>query len=307
MGENEEKNEPPGPLQIIFLIFMLLITFYLTFLYIKSKEFHNYSCYNIIIMSIVIFISGVINIFVPVDLGEETVQYICGLIKEFFNKIIMTILTIQVIVLYFGIIKTDYYYSQEKRIFIIGLIVSAGVSIALSIVSNSLKVVDDEYYEYLGNYKEGEGNSEKANIRIKAIIIIEMTFCFIIFAINVFCLVVVMNYISKKNKEAKAGLIEDLGYKNQLIRFIFMFILNIISIVACSVFLVFDVFDPKTNQSVYLAICFVIDLVYSINKTVIKETLRIFCGKKDESEDMSELKKRNTFAEEAIGEDDDED
>ena len=49
----------------------------------------------------------------------------------------------------------------------------------------------------------------------------------IILAINVFCIAVVLLYISKKNKQAKEGLIEDLGYKNQLIRFIFIFILNI--------------------------------------------------------------------------------
>ena len=38
----------------------------------------------------------------------------------------------------------------------------------------------------------------------------------IILTINVFCIAVVLSYISKKNKQAKEGLIEDLGYKNQL-------------------------------------------------------------------------------------------
>ena len=44
--------------------------------------------------------------------------------------------------------------------------------------------------------------------------------------INNFCLAVVLSHLSKKEKDAKAGKIEDLGYKKQLLRFVLMFILN---------------------------------------------------------------------------------
>ena len=308
--DDKNKDLEPGPLQYIFLVFMLLITFYLTFLYIKSKEFHTYSCYNIIIMSITIFIGGIINIFIPNDLGGEFIEFIWGFLKDFFNKLIMSILTMQVIVLYFGIIKTEFYYPRERLIFIIGTIACCGVSVVIGILFNSLKVYQDEYHEYLDDYDDVEDPNlgEELKRRLYSIVSIEMIFGGVIFVINVFCLIVVMNFISKKNKDAKAGLIEDLGYKNQLIRFIFMFFLNIIAIASSSIFLVFDVFDRKTNESIYLAICLVIDLCYSINKTVYAETLRIFCKKSVENKlGPTELKKKNTFDEEDDGAGDDDD
>jgi hypothetical protein len=297
MATNDD-NVKPGPLQYIFLGFMLLITFYLTFLYIKSKEFHTYSCYNIIVMSITIFIGGLINILIPNDLGRESSQFFWGFLKDFFNKLIMSILTMQVIVLYFGIMKTEFYYSREKLIFIIGTIICAGVSVGIAIIFNGLKVVDDVYHEYLDDYEDVKDPDlgEELKKRLYSIVSIEMIFSGVIFVINVFCLIVVMNFISKKHKEAKEGLIEDLGYKNQLIRFIFMFFLNIIAIVSSSVFLVFDVFDKKANESIYLATCFIIDLCHSINKTVYVETLKIFCKSKAEKlNGETGLKKQNTF------------
>ena len=305
-----EDKDKRGPIQFIILAFMLLITFYLTFLYIKSKEFKTYSCYNLIIMSIVIFLGAVVNIFMPKDEGNDGTKFVLGLIKDFFNKIIMSILTMQVIVLYLGIMKTDFYYQREKIIFIVGLLASVAVSVVISILFNSLKFDDGKYMDYLDDYKSevNENLSDKLKRRFYTIIIIEEVFCFVILVINTFCLIVVMNYISKKNKEAKAGLIEDLGYNKQLIRFILIFFLNLIAIAASSVLLVFEVFDATTNQSIYLGTTFIIDLCYSINKTVYNETLKIFCKNKEISENSTELKKKNTFDEEDNGGgDDDED
>ena len=99
-----------------------------------------------------------------------------------------------------------------------------------------------------------------------------------------------------------------MGYNKQLIRFILIFFLNLIAIAASSVLLVFEVFDATTNQSIYLGTTFIIDLCYSINKTVYNETLKIFCKNKEISENSTELKKKNTFDEEDNGGgDDDED
>lgn len=261
-------------------------------------------------MSIVIFLGAVVNIFMPKDEGNDGTKFVLGLIKDFFNKIIMSILTMQVIVLYLGIMKTDFYYQREKIIFIVGLLASVAVSVVISILFNSLKFDDGKYMDYLDDYKNevNEHLSDKLERRFYTIIIIEEVFCFVILVINTFCLIVVMNYISKKNKEAKAGLIEDLGYNKQLIRFILIFFLNLIAIAASSVLLVFEVFDATTNQSIYLGTTFIIDLCYSINKTVYNETLKIFCKNKEISENSTELKKKNTFEEEDNGGgDDDED
>ena len=318
--------DPPGVMQYICLGFMVLITFYLAFLYIKSKEINTYSCYNIIIMSFVVFLGGILNIFAPQEKDTDTTKFFRGLFKDIFNKLIMAILTMQVIILYIGIIKTELYYSKEKLIFLIGIFACVGVSVVIGILFNSVKFYKKKYYDYLDdinafrnqtstyNSTESEGidkeDKEELVRRFYSIIVIELVFCGVIFIINVFCIAVVLSYISKKNKEAKEGKIEDLGYKNQLIRFVFIFLLNIIAIVISCTFLIFDVFDNVTNQSIYLGACVVIDICYSINKTVYNETLKIFCKCKKTNQGNldDQLITKNTFNElEEMNDNDDDD
>lgn len=310
---DEENENRAGVAQYIFLGFMILITFYLTFLYIKSKYFHTYSCYNIIIMSIVIFLSTLLNIVVSDDYGTEGSECVIGIVKDFLNKIILTILTMQVITLYIGIMKTQVYYENEKKIFILGTIISAAVSLGISITFNLLKLdKDGNYHEDLDSYKDKNNIKENSEMemRIVIIVIIESIFCGVLFVINVFCLAVVMSHLSKRQKEAEAGTIENLGYKNQLIRFIFMFILNIFAIAASAVFVIYGVFtEKKLRQTFYIGICLVIDLCYSINKTVIDETLKLFCKKGfvEKKEGQIELKRKSTFDDEEQNCDEDED
>ena len=184
MSDDDNKA---GVAQYIFLVFMILITFYLTFLYIKSKYFHTYSCYNIIIMSIVIFLSTLLNIFVSDDYGTEGSECVIGIVKDFLNKVILTILTMQVITLYIGIMKTQVYYENEKKIFIWGTIISAAVSLGISITFNLLKLdKDGNYYEDLDSYKDRNNikdNSEMED-RIVIIVIIESIFCGVLFVIK---------------------------------------------------------------------------------------------------------------------------
>ena len=221
--------DKPGPPQYIFLSFTILITFYLIFLYIKSKAFHTYSCYNIVIMSFVLFCGGVLNICVPAELDSAPAKFVWGFLKDVFNKLIISILTMQIIISYIGIIKTEFYYSKEKLIFILGIISCLGASLIVGAVINSIKVCNG-YYNYYYKDKQKQGSTPKCedeDKRFISIILIEVIFCGIVLAISVFCLAVVLSYLTKKIKEAKEGLIEDLGYKKQLIRFIFIFILNI--------------------------------------------------------------------------------
>ena len=309
----EDEGKSAGVAQYILLGLMILITFYLTFLYIKSKYFHTYSCYNIIIMSIIIFLSSLLNIVVQDQWGRESTQCFSGIIKDFLNKLILSILTMQVITLYIGIMKTQFYYDNEKKIFIWGTIISCIISLALGILFNLLKLDGDDYYEDLDSYKDWnkEGElKEEIKKRMVAIIIMESVFCGVLFVINVFCLAVVMSHLSKRQKLAETGNIENLGYKNQLIRFIFMFILNIIAIAASAIFVIYGVFDEKKmRQTVYIGICLVIDLCYSVNKTVIDETLKLFCKKGliGNTVEGTELKRKSTFDDENNNADEDED
>ena len=94
--------------------FMIAIGLYLLFLYIKSKDFHTYSCYNIIIMSLIILLDNIIRI-IPVKSWPVFFHYFQAFLLVFFDKMILSILSMQIIVIYIGIIKTEIYEKNEKK------------------------------------------------------------------------------------------------------------------------------------------------------------------------------------------------
>ena len=111
--------------------FIILITFYLIFLYLKSKEFHQYQCYNIIILSTIIFLDNILRL-IPMDVF--ILKHIQAFILTFFDKLILTIITSQALIIYLGVCQTKLYYKREKIIFLVSLIIGLVISIALSIL-----------------------------------------------------------------------------------------------------------------------------------------------------------------------------
>ena len=111
--------------------FIILITFYLIFLYLKSKEFHQYQCYNIIILSIIIFLDNILRL-IPMDIF--ILKHIQAFILTFFDKLILIIITSQALIIYLGVCQTKLYYKKEKIIFIVSLIIGLVISIVLSIL-----------------------------------------------------------------------------------------------------------------------------------------------------------------------------
>ena len=76
---------------------------------------------------------------------------------------------------------------NEKKIFIVGIIISVGVSLIISIINCVIKTYDGEYHEYLNDFKELEKLSEDSNAKTRfyAIIIIEMVFNAAVLVINI--------------------------------------------------------------------------------------------------------------------------
>ena len=267
--------------------FMIAIGLYLVFLYIKSKDFHTYSCYNIIIMSLIILLDNIIRI-IPVKSWPVFFHYFQAFLLVFFDKMILSILSMQIIVIYIGIIKTEIYEKNEKKIFIFGTLTCIAISAILTILFIAIPqdITSDEdselYYYCLGNWA---GKN-----------IIDSIFNAILLCINFLCTIVVLIYYAKKKKAAEEGSIEDLGYKKQYIRFIVLFFVNILIIVEIYL-IIYDALIGNYDL-IYLFSCLIIDLCYSINSTVINETLKIFCRNRAKNIDgTGELIKKNTFGE----------
>ena len=306
--------EPFYIVQIIISALIAIITIYLIALFIKSETFKSYSCFNILLMSIILFLDCFI-LALTVSIGKKANQegkFILLLFKTFFDKMILSVLSLQVIIVYAGIIHTDYYYSHEKSFVKIGNAICAIISGALAAIYTSIRWVKDDKGNSIFDYDLDDDNNGKIKMRSLATKIIETIFFVINLIVIVFFLVVVILHISKKRREAKAGLIQDLGYGNQILRFSLIFSVNIIALIFEGLVINFskEIGISAYNEYcgiVFLVICFLIQLCFMINKTVYKETLKIFCKKKyQETEEESKIKSISTFDIDQ-GDDDEED
>ena len=75
----------------------------------------------VVLMSIVILLDSLLQL-VPKGFGNdgeyEGWEYVKDLVTIFFDKMILSVLSLQVVIVYAGIIHTEFYYSHEKSIVI---------------------------------------------------------------------------------------------------------------------------------------------------------------------------------------------
>ena len=281
----------------ILNVLMILIGIYLFVLYLKSKDFQTYSTFNILFMSLTILLDNITRI-IPSKSLPNFFHYLQAFILVLCDKMILSFLSMQIVVIYIAIMWEETYFKNEKKIFIIGTI----ICIAISAVITSLFIwIPNELYE-------GSSYYYCVN-KWKGKIIIDVVFNSILLCLNFFCIVVLLVYFSKKKKEVESGKIEDYGYKEKFIRFLILFFINILFITES--FLIIYEKLPGNVDFIYLCSCLVVDLCYSINSNVIKETKKLFCRKiiqiPIEGYD-EELVIKNTFGEDVdqntLGEDD---
>lgn len=281
----------------ILNVLMILIGIYLFILYLKSKDFQTYSTFNILFMSLTILLDNIARI-IPSKSLPNFFHYLQAFILVLCDKMILSFLSMQIVVIYIAIMWEETYFKNEKKIFIIGTI----ICIAISAVITSLFIwIPNELYE-------GSSYYYCVN-KWKGKIIIDVVFNSILLCLNFFCIVVLLVYFSKKKKEVESGKIEDYGYKEKFIRFLILFFINILFITES--FLIIYEKLPGNVDFIYLCSCLVVDLCYSINSNVIKETKKLFCRKKTQIPIEGygeELVIKNTFGEDVdqntLGEDD---
>ena len=251
---------------IILNVIFVLISFYLLFLFIKSKELHNCPCYNMMIISLIILIDNAFRLLHS-NIFPEPLQYIQAFTLTFLDKLLLTTMTSQTFILYLGIVKTQFYYKYEKVIFFLTLIVEILICCVLTtlyIIFGGKTDYDVNKYFYCGfsNFKQ----------------FADPIFDSIFLLINIIYFVNLLAYFFKKKKEASKGETEDLNYGKNFTKFLLMSIINTITFVE-SYLIIFNIIPIKYIDIIYLSTCLVIDLVYNINDITIKETTKIFCKK----------------------------
>ena len=262
----EEKAESIGILisRIILNIFIILIAIFIFTLYIKDKLFHTVPCYNMMTISLLLFLDNILRL-IPTK-GSDVFQYIQAFILITFDKLLFCVLTVQAIIYYLGVIKTKFYYANDKIIYITSLIISVAISIILASIYISYGKVEYGIYSY-------SSDSELKRV-------IDPTFIGILILVNLFCIIILLVYVSGKKREASKGLIEDLDYGHHFIRILLMFFVNMLTFIE-QYLIIYDVLEGLhiDIDLLYLTTCLIIDLFYTMNKTIYEETLKIFCHK----------------------------
>ena len=100
---------------IILNIIIIIISFYLSILYIKSKTLHIYPCYNFLILSFIIFLDNIFRI-IPLD-NNDVLKYMQALLLTSLDKLILSTVVFEAFIIYMGVVKTKFYYKNEKIIF----------------------------------------------------------------------------------------------------------------------------------------------------------------------------------------------
>lgn len=271
----------------IFNGFTILISFYLIFLYLKSSVFHQFQSFNVIILSFIIFLDNILRL-IPMDV--YILRHIQAFLLTFFDKLILAIITSQALILYYGVCHTKLYYKREKILFLTSFLIGLLISIILSIL-----------YIVIANNEKGEGgitNYDNSSIYFYVIgtdfkALADSIFNGVFLFFNLFFSIVLLIFITRKRKQASLGIIEDLDYGHHNLRIILMFIVNSFMFVE-SYLIIYDKMPYDIIDLIYLISCLLVDLYYTINKIIIKETLKIFC-KKYYDKKYPEIKKDETI------------
>ena len=267
--ENEIRLAYFIPL-IILNVFMLIISLFLFVLLIKSKAFEIYQCYNILMFSLAILIDCFVRIipFTDDDSNSHSFfEYLQAFLLTFFDKIILAVLSTQTILVYLGVIHTKKYFENDKKVFLISFIINIVICLVLAIIYISVGIHQTHhrlyFYSNSGDFKT----------------VADPIFNTVYFVCTLYCSSILIIYLFKKIKEVKKGLIEDADYNHHFKRALIMALLNIITFIE-SYLIMFDVLNGEKTDIIYLSTLLLINLFNCGNKTVIKETMKIFCKNK---------------------------
>ncbi len=300
----EPKKDLNMPFFILLNFIMLIISLFLFYLIIKSKAFNNYQCYNATIFSLVILLDCFVRMirFSDNDLDNFSIwKYLQAFLLTFFDKVILATITTHTILFYLGVIHTKKYYDNDKKVFYISFAINFVVCLVLTIlyiILNGIYEPNDNGYFYCKSsiFKE----------------ISDPIFNSVYLIPNLYCSFILVTFLLGKIKEVKSGMTEDYDYNRNFKRTLIMASLNIFCFLE-SYLIIFGVLDGPKTDIIYLSTLLLICLFNCLNKTAIKETMKIFCKNKykqkygndeignenDEEGDENDEKliQRNTYSE----------
>ena len=248
----------------------ILLGLFITIFYIICKVLHTYPCYNKLTVNLIILIDNIVRI-IPLALIENENEYefwknAQAFLLIFFDKFFLIILTNQILIQYFGIMHTNFYFKHEKKIFFIGTILSAIISIILAsiFIGGGYESKSDKLYFYGKNdlpYKKS----------------IDTIYNSILLVINVICLIIIMINSSAWNKKSKKEGMDNIYYEHNFIQALIKFLVNTLTYVISFLIIYRCLSGYGITDLIYLINCLIVNIVYCFNKFVNNAFCNTFC------------------------------
>ena len=262
----------------------IIIALYLSLIYIRiRRSFHKikdeeikiiraYPCYlNIIISSII----AINNIFRLIKFKEVNFPcHVQALILAIFDKLVYTTITLNAFLTYKGLSDNESYMNNIKKLFLITNGISITIAVLFGIIffcAGSTILYDNVCYIEASIGKES----------------VDTIIMFILYFIFIYSNIKSILFLLNNMKE-----LVSTYNKNNLSAYLFHFYRIIVSLFLSSLaFLVtiliinnsLFVGDSDNNiDALYIFICLINDLFYTLNLTVFKETKKLLCCKEEE-------------------------
>lgn len=288
----DEMFTPKHVLTIVINGLIILICLIVTILYIKCKVLHTYPCYNKLTVNLIILVNNIFRV-IPFQLYRDNIgklpKGLQAFILIFTDKFYLIILTNQIVIQYFGIMLTNFYFNNEKKIFIYGTILSAIISLIIAgiFIKDGFEDKRDKLYYY--------GIS---GLTYK--IIMDTIYNGILLTINVVSLTIIIINSAIRSKIAKSSGVGNSNYEYNFTQALIKFIVNAITYVIAFLIIYRALSGSDLTDFVYLIGCLIVEVAYCFNRAVIREICKICCCKRYEEDQEGILAplRTNTFGNE---------
>ena len=261
-------------------IIIVIVAVFLIVIYSTNKKFRSFPCYFNIFFSLVIMFDNLIRLIpggegTDIDTDDKSIP--C-LIQAFtlstFDKLMLALMTSYSIINYLGFLKLRFYKKNEKSIFIILSVISLIISISLTII-----------FFKAGTSNRSEFCYVETNAELKKIV--DTIATIIMFIISLFCIIKVLVNIRNLKKERND--IEEIKTLNyHFYRFIVDLIITSLTFLYVILLILKALpFKGFAKDLIFILLCLIIELFFTINKELFRELkLIITCTKqKNETDD----------------------
>ena len=260
---------------------IVLFTLFLLFIYIKSDSFKSIPFYFNILFGFIITFDNVLRI-IPVKDTEDTIENptiwckIQGFLLDFFDKLFIASITMYSLINYLIMVHPKLY---EKRIKLFFVLISM-IFIIISVVLTYL------------NYMEGMSQSSLAHhicypkTSTKLKMSSDSVYIGILFIANLYFIIHTLkklfSLIRKKKKQNQK--IRRKNLKCHFKRFIFHLLFSTITLVYLLLIVnkILTILLPEIRDYIYIILCLITELFFTINQEFCRESMRILtCNKVD--------------------------